>query len=239
MNKEITFENSLDYIKVKPTRNDILKGMGYGNNAVPETITDIVDSLLSQAGEYTSIKGGFRIFPNGSVSIHPGTFKLQNVEFFTDKIIGKQLRKSTSITFLITTLGSKFDSWIKEYFNSGDPLSGYIADAIGSETVEKAADYFEELIVKETGKYKMGCTNRYSPGYCDWNVSEQHKLFSLLPANFCGIELSESALMNPIKSISAVIGIGVDCKKRNYQCSLCPINDCYKRNRTSEKIISQ
>ena len=43
-------------------------------------------------------------------------------------------------------------------------------------------------------------TNSYSPGYCGWNVSEQHALFSLLPEGFCGVRLCESGLMLPIKS---------------------------------------
>ncbi|MCK7538940.1 MAG: hypothetical protein MZV63_52410 [Marinilabiliales bacterium] len=45
-------------------------------------------------------------------------------------------------------------------------------------------------------------TNRFSPGYCGWDVAEQHKLFSFFKDNFCGITLTESALMNPVKSVS-------------------------------------
>jgi cobalamin-dependent methionine synthase I len=135
------------------------------------------------------------------------------------------------MAFLVVTLGSKFDKWIKELFDSGDPLKGYIADTIGSEMAENAADIVENMIVEETKKFRRGCTNRYSPGYCGWNVSEQKKFFSLLPDQFCGIKLSDSALMNPIKSVSAVIGIGEDCEKKDYQCSLCSLEDCYKRKR--------
>ncbi|MCK7517168.1 MAG: hypothetical protein MZV64_05325 [Ignavibacteriales bacterium] len=36
-------------------------------------------------------------------------------------------------------------------------------------------------------------TNRFSPGYCGWHVSEQHNLFRLVPDNYCGITLNDIA----------------------------------------------
>ena len=74
-------------------------------------------------------------------------------------------------------------------------------------------------------------TNRYSPGYCGWNVSDQQKLFALLPKNFCGVSLNENSMMLPVKSISAVIGIGKTVEKKDYQCSICDVEFCYKRDR--------
>jgi len=62
-----------------------------------------------------------------------------------------------------------------------------------------------EKNMRDSGKK---ITNRYSPGYCGWDVTEQHKLFQLMPENYCGIKLTPSALMDPVKSISGIIGIG-------------------------------
>ena len=121
------------------------------------------------------------------------------------------------------------DDWIKQFFINNDPLKGYVADTIGSELVESTADIVETRITEAIKRLDMNCTNRYSPGYCGWDVSEQHKLFSLLPAGFCGVKLTPSALMTPIKSISGIIGIGPLCRKKEYQCSLCDLKDCYKR----------
>ena len=85
----------------------------------------------------------------------------------------------------------------------------------------------EEQMSKEGKKI----TNRFSPGYCGWNVSEQHKLFSLLPGNFCGIRLTESALMDPVKSVSGIIGIGPDVRRMPYTCSLCDMKNCIYRRK--------
>jgi len=76
----------------------------------------------------------------------------------------------------------------------------------------------------------------FSPGYCNWSMAEQQKLFSLLPPGFCGIQLSPSSLMHPIKSVSGIIGIGTSCKQKGYQCEWCNDKDCiYGRIRRQKK----
>jgi hypothetical protein len=69
-------------------------------------------------------------------------------------------------------------------------------------------------------------TNRYSPGYCQWPVTDQRKLFRLFKGSPCGVILTDSALMNPIKSISGLIGVGANVQYREYQCDLCNIKKC-------------
>ena len=66
--------------------------------------------------------------------------------------------------------------------------------------------------------------------YCGWHVSAQPALFSLFPEkNPCGIELTDSCLMLPMKSVSGVIGIGPDVRYLPYTCGICDKKDCYKR----------
>ena len=108
-------------------------------------------------------------------------------------------------------------------------MKTFIVDTIGSEIAEKAADSLEIELQKIVQQNDWKITNRYSPGYCDWQVSEQQKLFSLLPEHFCGISLTESSLMIPIKSVSGIIGLGPDVKREEYQCSICDMKDCFRR----------
>ena len=83
-------------------------------------------------------------------------------------------------------------------------------------------------------------SDRYSPGYCEWSVAEQQKLFSLLPENFCGISLSDSSLMTPIKSVSGIIGIGKDLKQKGYQCNWCNDQNCiYGRIKRQKKDLKK
>ena len=115
----------------------------------------------------------------------------------------------------------------------GDLLRGYVYDVTGSEIVEGAADKMQDYLEKTMLASGNRITNRFSPGYCDWDVVEQQKLFRLMPDNFCGISLSESSLMYPFKSVSGFIGAGKNVKRLPYTCHLCDMEDCiYRRKNT-------
>jgi cobalamin-dependent methionine synthase I len=111
----------------------------------------------------------------------------------------------------------------------GDLLTGYIYDVIGSEIADAAADLMQESLKEAMASEGRKITNRYSPGYCGWDVAEQHKLFQLMPDNYCGIKLNTSALMDPEKSISGFIGIGEHVRYNQYTCGLCDMKDCIYR----------
>ena len=50
--------------------------------------------------------------------------------------------------------------------------------------------------------------SRYSPGYGDWPLEAQRRLFELLDApRKAGVSLTDSLLMVPSKSVSAIIGV--------------------------------
>ena len=115
-------------------------------------------------------------------------------------------------------------------------LRGYIYDIVGSEIVEGATDLMQAELEKDVKASGSKITNRYSPGYCGWDVAEQHKLFQLVPDNYCGIKLTESALMNPVKSVSGIIGIGTRVKFNPYTCQMCDQKDCIYRKIKEKKI---
>jgi hypothetical protein len=93
-------------------------------------------------------------------------------------------------------------------------------------------DRLQEALADQLGERGIRITNRYSPGYCEWHVSEQQKLFRLLPAGYCGVSLTDSSLMRPIKTVSGFIGVGPEVRRNAYTCGLCELQDClYRRLR--------
>ena len=56
----------------------------------------------------------------------------------------------------------------------------YIADAIGSVIAEKTADCMEIALDEYIRDRGWRHTNRFSPGYCGWHVSEQKKIIPFI-----------------------------------------------------------
>jgi hypothetical protein len=48
----------------------------------------------------------------------------------------------------------------------------------------------------------------YSPGYCGWDITGQRALFAALSPDDIGVTLTESCLMQPLKSVSGVLVVG-------------------------------
>jgi hypothetical protein len=101
-----------------------------------------------------------------------------------------------------------------------------VYDILGSITVEKATDNIQEFLAADCKASELGISDRFSPGYCEWSVSEQQMLFDLMPKRFCGVTLSESSLMSPIKSVSGIIAIGKGFNPKGYQCNWCNDKNC-------------
>jgi hypothetical protein len=207
--------------------------MGYGPGTIPEPFPETIDEILSSAHKYCNIEGGYLTTNNISLIEDSHLLVVEETPLDIKKIIFHQLKRADKLALFACTAGPEIGEWSKKIMSEGDMIKGYIVDVVGSEIVEMAMDKVQaELSLKMTAE-GLKITNRYSPGYCNWSVAEQHKLFSLLPHNFCNIQLTEAALMYPIKSVSGIIGIGKNVRFNPYTCQLCDSKNCPYRNRKS------
>lgn len=154
---------------------------------------------------------------------------IDKTPFNLGPIIYRDLKDATDIILFVCTIGNKLEEKVQELVSSGDTISAFILDRIASELVELTADLLENKIQIELNSIGYKLTNRYSPGYCGWSVSEQQKLFSLLPEDFCGVRLTESSLMMPIKSVSGIYGAAKNLIRKDYHCEICDDEFCYRR----------
>jgi hypothetical protein len=192
---------------------DVARYMGYSREEVPSPVDRIITRSLEDAGSYCNIQGGLIICSDINLDAEKKIVSASNIEFY------------------LCTAGPGISNISKRLMKEGDPLAGYAFDVIGSLVVEKAMERIQDLFGKAIKASGYRTTNRYSPGYCGWQTSEQFKLFRFFPEYFCGVRLTESALMDPIKSISGIIGIGHHVEYTEYHCELCDAVNCIYRNR--------
>jgi hypothetical protein len=206
------------------------KLLGYPEGEIPEAIRDVISEIIEKAPDYADIQGGY-VIPEDFEVLDNNNFRVNGLDFNSGKIITGSLRKSERLAFFLMTAGSGIENWSRELMSGNDPLGGYIVDLLGSEIVEAGMDHMQGELEREMEKQDLRISNRYSPGHCGWLVDEQQKLFSFFPGNFCGVSLTDSSLMLPIKSVSGIIGIGKDIKKKAYSCQVCDVEDCLYRDR--------
>ena len=196
----------------------------------PNRLADMLNVPFWKLNRLCDIRGAFRFSENCELSANNSHILIDGTEFEVGKTIAKELRNASSVAFFICTAGEGISRRSQDLLKGDDPVLGYVFDLLGSMIVESAADQLQLEIKRLALSEGRQITNRYSPGYCKWSVADQHKLFSFFPSNCCGIRLTDSALMHPIKSVSGIIGVGADVSFREYTCNLCNQVDCIQRN---------
>lgn len=188
-----------------------------------------VEEIFAQLPSISNIRGGYVILEDITCFPGVGEIHIASHVLRTSRKICKLMKGAEKIAIFICTAGQEFSDCAKMYNKQGEYLKGYIVDTMGSVTVEKSMDFIQSELAKHMQQEGMKITNRYSPGYCNWPVEDQKKLFSLLPAHACDIWLSDSCLMMPIKSVSGIIGIGKNVQKSSYSCDICNNLTCIYR----------
>lgn len=210
--------------------------LGYKEGEDRELVSGLIQEILTESQVISNIKTEFRVFENVLFDKVSKSVEVNDISFQIKKVVFTQLKKSDSVALFVCTAGEEIGIRSRKAMKEKDLLKGYVYDVVGSEIVEAAADLMQAELEKSMLSTGRKITNRYSPGYCGWDVAEQHKLFQLIPDNHCGIKLTPSALMDPVKSVSGIIGIGTDVKSNPYTCRMCDLNDCVYRRAREKKV---
>lgn len=129
-----------------------------------------------------------------------------------ENINGKVEQRYFPIIVYLVTCGWPMDEEIGRLSEAGNIYESYMLNAIGGAftdfMVRDLMAFFQFHLLQNQPKSHF---RRISPGYGDWNIKEQRKIFDLLqPANSIQplvVKLTESYLMIPEKSTSGVMGV--------------------------------
>jgi len=150
------------------------------------------------------------------------TVTIDGVEF-KSSILKMNLENAARVFPYVITAGRELES-IETSKN--DIMRVFCLDSIKEMILEQSIAYFETILTK---KYALGTTAHMNPGSLnDWPISQQREVFSLFGnvEECIGVKLTESFLMDPIKSVSGIyFPTEVDFKS----CMLCTRHPCSKR----------
>lgn len=229
------YEIAMDPLSLNIAREQVFQELGYAENAIPEFFSRQIDEILESYRGLCKIRAAYRVVDVSAKKDY--SLSVNNIMFDLNKTVTSQLKNAQKLAVFICTIGAQMETWSSQLFSEGDGVKAHFVDTIASVAIEKATDVLHDLIEQKMVEKGLSVTNRFSPGYCGWPVSEQHLLFSFFPSGSCGIELTESALMLPRKSTSGIMGIGSSVKKEPYFCDRCANNDCIYR--LSRKLKSK
>ena len=134
------------------------------------------------------------------------------------------LKDCSHAVLLLCTLGAGFETLLRAA-TARDMAKAAMLDACGSAYVETGCDEAEKAVAARfPGQY---LTDRFSPGYGDLPLSLQPALCAALDAQRrLGVTVTESLLMVPTKTVSAVIGLADTPQPARIRgCGFCTLRE--------------
>jgi cobalamin-dependent methionine synthase I len=206
---------------------EIYRHIGYPRDTAPASrIEERIAHIVAEALPCLKPRGLFTIYEVSQQAAH--SLKLDNTTISGN--IGEYLEHADRAAVFAVTVGEEITLLAELAAKDGDALAALVIDAAGSCAVEGAADALM-LHLRRHLHEGQELTLRYSPGYCGMDISQQRKLFQLVPASSVGVTLTPSMLMHPMKSISGLVGLAPKEAVSAYRspCDLCQRVGCHMR----------
>lgn len=209
-------------------RKEILRYLGYGRQKADGQVLALIEACGKELEGAAVPKSVYKEYP---LSFY-GEDGIDCCGFQTcSKALRKNLKDCQKVLLFGATLGAGVDLLLHRY-NRLQMSKAVVLQAAAASMLEDYCDEINQELEKEYEKKGLYLRPRFSPGYGDFSLECQPALLGCLEAGKrIGITLTDSLLMAPSKSVTAVIGIsripGV-CRMKS--CQDCEKTDCaYRR----------
>jgi hypothetical protein len=217
----------LTNIHFEAPRPQVAATLGCPSHRKPSTrVVRQIDDAVSAVAERAETRVEYRNYP---VQVERGRVEVAGRVTFNSGKLALALDACRSVYVYVVTLGREVDRLIEETMDRR-PDVGVVIDAAASVAAEAMVDRLEQTLSEQLAPW-AALSLPFSPGHCDWPVTDQAKIFSLLPERPAGVVLSSDLMMIPRKSISGVLGVGpveAVTESRN-PCAACQREDCPHR----------
>ena len=181
---------------------EILHFLGWRGTPVEPPLMEQIRRMRDEALEQVKPRAVTRRF----VRLPDGT--LEGTRFFPQ---GKDVREMLSAchetVLLAATLGVDSERMLlrTQTKSAADAL---ILDAVLSAAIEAVCDRMEETLREKLAAQALYLTDRFSPGYGDMPLAQSGQICEVLNAGrSIGLTVSQSGILMPRKSVTAVLGI--------------------------------
>ena len=147
------------------------------------------------------------------------------------KLLLDHLKSASYVVFAVCTVGAGVENLAKAQFKQ-DPIFSLALEGFGSAIVERLVTEFCTIVDRKARDLGFSSSIPLSPGMIGWSVDVgQKQIFDTLETNRIGVELTESSMMLPVKTISLLLGVGTEMDADGSTCDYCNMRErCHYRD---------
>ncbi|MCL2674649.1 MAG: methionine synthase [Defluviitaleaceae bacterium] len=201
------------------TKSEILRYLGHKNQQVPDELHTMIDECLAQMQGVIVPRQIHREF---DITADSGGISLAGTEIvLRGRDIAKHLHECDKAVVIAATLGAEADRLIVKWKHA-DLTRCLILDACATQLIEQYCDRIELEIREKAVASGFMATRRFSPGYGDFPLEIQPQILNLLHAETrIGLTCTDSLILLPRKSVTAIIGLGKNLSVAVGGCISC------------------
>lgn len=205
---------------------EVWRYLGYRGGAVPEGET----ARAIEAGAEQVLRAAR---PRSVSTVVPVAFGEGNrLSLGSMEVESAALRKNLTgceeAVLFAATLGIEVDRLIARCCALDQVSRAAICQAAAAALIETYCDQVNDALRQEAEGAGWYLRPRFSPGYGDFSITHQREIAQLLrTAESIGLTMSESLMLLPAKSVTAVVGrshVAAPCHRQG--CEVCDQIDC-------------
>ncbi len=211
----------------------ILRGQGVDPAQARQRFTPLL-----QVAEEALQLGRSLIFPAALIhnlpveAYHHERLVLVNGKSLSGQAIARFLAPAQEVAAVVCTIGDQMELLISEAMKS-EPVLGMALDGLANGAVENLGTEVCRYYEREAVQRGWQCSLPISPGMDGWPlVDAQKQLFSLVDTSLIGVELTDSAVMLPLKSASMILGLGAEITVQGGPCDFCNLKETCRYRQT-------
>ena len=207
---------------------EAVRYLGYGRNAADEKTLALIEDAFAELERTVSLKSVWRIFDLEQTV--DGKNIIGNMEIESNSLT-RNLKGCVKAVLFGATLGAGTDRLIAR-ISLSDMAKAVVIQSCAAVLLEEYCDERQVAIGEELEAEGLFLRPRFSPGYGDFDITYQQPLMRMLDcAKTIGLTMTDSFMMTPAKSVTALIGAS-PVKERCpvAGCEACGKTDCeYRR----------
>lgn len=205
---------------------ELLRYLGHHGQEIPENVEQLIETCKRELEQTAVPRVIWREYPlcirDQEIDLTCFTTKSRSLE--------RNLKDCERVLLFAATLGSRVDMLLQRYSRL-QVSKAVVMQAAAVSMLETYCDEQNGALKEQYRQQGWYLRPRFSPGYGDFPLECQRGIFGALELNRrIGVMLTDSLLMTPSKSVTAVIGasrLPRDCTLQG--CEACGKRDCLYR----------
>lgn len=171
--------------------------------------------------------------PAIAYAVHPvtgaeeGRLRIADGQYLESPIVARLFASAQEVVLAAFSIGPLLEERVAGHQAAGDYPASFALDIAGALAVGEVGKVAFQAIEELAVSRGVQASVPLNPGTTHWPLSGNHVFAKLIPTNEIGVEVLDSGLLRPFKSISYAVALGNDVLTPEHasSCDYCDTRD--------------